>query len=205
MVDHSLFWDCASIGVQLGLGWLPDGAVAATDPSIVEDIVVANNIVHDVCTDYPSGCGIFASSVRNCSILHNHVYNLPYTGISMGWGWGIYVSFASGNSISGNRVHDVSSMLADAGCIYNTGQGYDATLSENYCSAMLTPYFSVLYMDQGSKNWAVFNNVSAHGAALYWFIARELNVHAYWNFSDISAVWDGEPEHLRLHLGGGNR
>jgi hypothetical protein len=163
--------------------------VPATDPSIVENIVVANNTIHDVCTDYISGCGIYAGFTRSCAILHNHLYNLPYSGISMGWGWkSAPCSFNSGNWIDGNVIHDHTLILDDGGAIYVNGAQIHATISHNYVYNQRTLFWGTLYVDDGSSNWSLFENVATKGGATAWLSYKGLNNHTYSNFSDNSCV-----------------
>lgn len=54
-----------------------------------KNIVVTNNSVHDTAIDYQEQAGIFATYVSGLSIAHNEVYNQPYSGINVGWGWGM--------------------------------------------------------------------------------------------------------------------
>jgi hypothetical protein len=183
-IDHCLFYDLSASAVQLGLGWEPDGAVAATSPEIVEGIVVANNTVHDDNQDYPSGCGIYAGYTRNCTLIHNLLYNLPYTGISLGWGWGVSNSvFTSGNFINGNLVHDHMQLLGDGGAAYVNGIQYHATMSDNY-SYNQKNVFGVLYLDDGSENWSVFENVALKANAEEWLSMKGVDNHAYSNYND---------------------
>ena len=185
-IDHCLFHDLSASAIQVSLGWTADTAVSATDPSIVENIVVANNTIHDVNTDYPSGCGIYVGYTRNCSFIHNLLYNLPYTGISMGWGWNqAPVSFTSGNWLDGNLIHDHIQLLGDGGAIYVNGAQYNATVSHNYCYNQGN-YYGVLYFDSGSENFLIFGNVIKKGGGLTWFGVNTgaSNSVAYSNFTD---------------------
>lgn len=188
-VDHCQFYDLAGTAVQLALGWQPDGTVSATDPSIMENVVVANNVIHDVCTEYLSGCGIFVGYTRNCSILHNHIYNLPYSGISMGWGWAKMVcSFNSGNWIDGNVIHDHLRAMNDGGAIYANGTQIHATISHNYAYNQQNNYWGTLYLDDGASNWSVFENVATKGGATAWMNYKGTNNHIYLNYSDNAYV-----------------
>jgi len=183
-VDHCLFHDLSASAVQLALGWSPDATVTATDPKIVEGIVLANNTIHDVCTDYPSGCGIYVGYTRNCTIIHNLIYNVPYTGISLGWGWGnANSSFTSGNWIDGNHIHDHMQMLGDGGGVYLNGTQQHATMSHNYAYHQGNVY-GVLYLDGGCSQWSIFENVVQKDNAEEWYLYRGLNNHCYSNYTD---------------------
>jgi hypothetical protein len=65
-----------------------------------------------------SGPGIFTGYVRNIRIEHNTISNLPYTGISVGWGWSPLESIMENNSVKFNRIYGIMNFLHDGGGIY---------------------------------------------------------------------------------------
>ena len=65
---------------------------------------------------------------RDTHLVHNEIKDLPYTGISIGWGWGRTMEIMwprmpwdAGNEVSYNNIHDVMKMLGDGGAIYTLG------------------------------------------------------------------------------------
>jgi len=182
-IDHCQFSNLSAGAVQVGLGWSPDGRVSATDPSIIENILIANNTIHDVCTDYPSGCGIFAGYTRNCTITHNHLYNLPYAGISLGWGWGKKVAFTVGNKILNNKIHDHLQVLADSGGIYCNGVQENGLIEGNYIYNQGNLYGDI-YLDDGSTHWRVRHNVCKSGKEEEWYLFKGHDNHAEENYTD---------------------
>ena len=125
-------------------------------------------------------------------ISHNEVYNMPYTGMSIGYGWGandaggsnqyanrgLYnyqpryttATTASNNRLIGNYVHDVMQQMTDGGCIYTLSWNPSAVISDNYC--LRTNGWFGMYFDEGSRYYTVSNNVfSSTGTwatANYW-------------------------------------
>jgi len=194
VIDHCLFHDLAATAIQVDEGWAAND-FGATSAQINEDILVANNTIYDVGVDYPSACGIFLGYTRNCSVLHNQLFLLPYTGISIGWGWGVPVSYTSGNSIQGNCIHDYLQVLADGGGIYCLGMQQHATLADNYIFSANGGWGGDLYLDQGSINWSVFNNVVRQDSAPYWlFFTQYSTNYAYANFADSNQVYGASTE-----------
>ena len=60
-------------------------------------------------------------SGRN-QIVHNHVRDLNYTAISVGWTWGYGPNQSKGNLIAFNNLHSIGkAMLSDMGGIYTLG------------------------------------------------------------------------------------
>ncbi|WFE39335.1 ricin-type beta-trefoil lectin domain protein [Micromonospora sp. WMMD998] len=156
------------------------------------DITVSNNRIHDLGLDYRGISSVLPTYVTNATISHNEIYNLPYSGITIGYGWGsndaggnneyanrgLYnyqprystPTTASNNRVVGNYVHDVMQQMNDGGCIYTLGWDPNALISENYC-LRTNGYFGV-YFDEGSKYYTVTNNVFSNtgtwATANYW-------------------------------------
>jgi hypothetical protein len=130
---------------------------------------ISNNYITDVAVEYRSAVGIFVGYSWGASLEHNEVSNLPYTGISIGWGWGYRPdgsrtgcndSFAGNNQIVANRVHDVMRVLIDGGDIYTLGGQFGSHVTENFISA--SPRAIGLYHDQGTCYYTDEDNVFAN-------------------------------------------
>ncbi|MFC0568607.1 ricin-type beta-trefoil lectin domain protein [Plantactinospora siamensis] len=146
---------------------------------INRDITVSNSRIHDIGVDYRGISSVLPTYVTNATISHNEIYNLPYSGLTIGYGWGandaggnnqyanrgLYnyqprystPTTASNNRVIGNYVHDVMQQMNDGGCIYTLSWDPNALISENYC-LRTNGYFGV-YFDEGSKYYTVTNNV----------------------------------------------
>jgi len=90
--------------------------------------VVANCRISAVANEFHGAPGIAVFYTRGTSLVHNEIHNLPYTGISFGWGWGRTMEILwprmpwdAANDISYNNIHDVMQMLGDGGAIYTLG------------------------------------------------------------------------------------
>ncbi|HEX7597278.1 MAG TPA: hypothetical protein VF518_03625, partial [Polyangia bacterium] len=77
-----------------------DVALAALTASqqrmINQNITIKNNLVHDIGIDYRDFAGLMFTYTQNVVVSHNEVYNVPYSGINSGYGWG--VNDAGGNN-----------------------------------------------------------------------------------------------------------
>ncbi len=151
-----------------------------SDPRMTDkNITISNNLVHDMGLDYRGITSFLPTYVTNATITHNEVYNMPYSGISDGYGWGandaggsndyanrgLYnyqpryttATTASNNQITGNYVHDIMQQMNDGGCVYTLSANPSAVISGNYC--LRTNGYFGLYFDEGSRYYAATGNV----------------------------------------------
>jgi hypothetical protein len=146
---------------------------------IDQNITLSNNRVHDMGLDYRGITSFLATYVTNATIAHNEVYNMPYSGISVGFGWGandaggsndyanrgLYnyqprystATTASNSQVIDNYVHDIMQQMNDGGCIYTLSANPNAVINGNYC--LRTNGFFGLYFDEGSRYFTGTNNV----------------------------------------------
>jgi hypothetical protein len=169
-VQGCLFSDIGGNGIQLG-------AFSATNvethvpysPADERELCVrekiANNVITD-CGNEDRGCaGIAAGYVRAVTIAHNEVFNLPYTGISLGWGWTKMTNAMRDNQVLANSIHDVGQRLGDLGGIYCLSAQPGTVIAENRISDIKpSPYvpdpdhWYYLYLDEGSSFITVRDN-----------------------------------------------
>lgn len=131
-------------------------------------ITINNNFIMRAAADYMGGIGIEVFWVDGLEIMHNHVRDVPYTGIAAGWGWSHLdpVTQAKDYRISQNRVENYSMSLTDAGglyvtgCIYGTGGVMDANyVKGSYRSLDPERVIMGMYFDGASSHWRANNNV----------------------------------------------
>jgi hypothetical protein len=127
--------------------------------------VIRNNLVSKVGQDYYGSVGIHAGYTHGLRIEHNDVRDMPYTGISVGWGWSLKSTALRDNLIRFNRVSRVMKLLADGGGIYTLSRQPGTQIVENYVrhlvrapSAGSFP-IAAIYLDQGSDFITVRDNV----------------------------------------------
>ncbi|MFF5139239.1 DUF1349 domain-containing protein [Streptomyces sp. NPDC013157] len=144
-----------------------------------QNITLSNNVIHDVALDYRDMSAILATYVNGATVSHNEVYNLPYSGLTIGYGWGVndpggsqdYVNrglydyqpiyspptTAANNHITDNYIHDVMQQMNDGGCLYTLSASPGSTFERNYCHTNNNYYG--FYHDEGSRNFTDTNNV----------------------------------------------
>lgn len=192
--DHCTFEHLASAGLDLGEGTHDDAVVGCTFQDIggnglqvgkfsdtnvethlpylpsdarevCSNVIIANNLVTDCGTEDWGCCGICVGYARDVKIEHNDVFNLPYTGVSVGWGWTKATNCMSNNLIHANHVHEVATRLGDTAGIYTLSAQPGTVISENYIHGMRpSPYvpdpdhWFYLYLDEGSSGIIVRDN-----------------------------------------------
>ena len=83
-VASSLLTDISGNGVQIG----QINSYNISDPALQDaDNKVVDTVVKGVGIEWLGTCGIISFYSRGTRILHNEVAHVPYTGISVGWGW----------------------------------------------------------------------------------------------------------------------
>lgn len=126
---------------------------------------ISNNIFTD-CANEDWGCvGIAVGYARNIAIEHNDISNLPYTGVSVGWGWTKMTNAMRANFIFANHIHHVGQRLGDLGGIYILSAQPGTAVAEN-CISDITPspfvpnpqHWFYLYLDEGSSGVTVRDN-----------------------------------------------
>jgi hypothetical protein len=168
------FHDISGTAIQLGDVLKPDHH--PDDPrAIVKNNTIANNTIHDVCVEYKGGVGIFVGYTEGTLIAHNEISRLPYSGVSMGWGWGeedagggaanYFQPFryatptpARNNRVEHNHIHHVMQELQDGGGIYTLGNQPGTAIRANHIhDSRGAP--GGIYLDEGSGFIEVAGNL----------------------------------------------
>ncbi len=103
------FVDISSSAIQIG----DTSDFGTTQESLkMKNNTISNNFISGAAAEYQSAVGIFCGYNAGLRIEHNEVEQLPYTGISVGWGWG-RDSYAQDNQLNANWIHDVMLVLRD--------------------------------------------------------------------------------------------
>ncbi len=172
----SSFENVGSCGIRLGVN-----KVDFTKAQHNENIIIRENYLQNIATNFNSSPSILVSSVRNMDITHNTILDSAYTAISVGWRWGRYTNTNIENThIEYNYIENFLTKTQDGGAIYTLGGNaplvedrvaeidYLNTMSHNY--VVLTPetgngsgHFTVFYHDQGSSHWLAEQNILIAG------------------------------------------
>lgn len=123
---------------------------------------ILDNHLQSLGRVFAPACGILVFHSASNQIAHNHIHDLYYTGISVGWTWGYQASPCHHNRIEFNHVHDVGQgMLSDMGGIYTLGPQPGTVVRNNLFHDIQSYRYGGwgLYTDEGSTGILVENNV----------------------------------------------
>ena len=132
---------------------------------IVKDNRVTNNYIHHIGVEYEDSVGVFAGYTDGTVIAHNEIAHLPYSGVSVGWGWGeedagggAYEGVpykyatptpAANNRIEYNHIHHVMLSRNDGGGVYTLSNQPGTVIRGNHIHDN-TNSPGGIYLDEGS-------------------------------------------------------
>ena len=137
-------------------------------------IQIENNLLRRIGFAFPSAPAIQVFRVDGLSVCHNTIEYCAYSGISVGWEWGLQ-PYALGEmvnirdaEIAYNRILHHMQILNDGGAVYVVGcnsakqyQRYFNFMHDNFAFRE-EPRRTVrgYYLDGSSTNWHVYDNVT---------------------------------------------
>ena len=157
------------------------------------DIRIENNYLRRIAYGFPTAPAINIFRVDGLSILNNTIEYCAYSGVSVGWEWGL-TRYALGEminirdaEIAYNRISHHMDVLKDGGAIYVVGANciranerffnfmHDNFAYRNSVKRTVRGY----YLDGSSSNWHVYDNVvsGAQRPAFAQFIVPDQYTH----------------------------
>jgi len=124
--------------------------------------VVSDNHLHQLGRVYAPAVGLIIFQSGQNRIAHNHIHDLYYTAISVGWNWGYQETPCRDNVIEFNHLHDVGQgVLSDMGGIYTLGIQKGTVLRNNLIHDVKAHSYGGwgLYTDEGSTDIVLEGNV----------------------------------------------
>lgn len=169
-VENCIFTDIAGNGLVAGSFSPP--ALETHLPYIPADLrevskglTIRNNLIHDVANEDWGCVGIVAGYVSEFTITNNEIFDVSYTGISLGWGWNRDLVCMKNNIVQRNNIYQYAKHCYDVAGIYTLGAQPGTIISENYVHDIFKPsyvhdpnHWFYLYTDEGSSYIRVINN-----------------------------------------------
>ena len=156
----SELFDLGAGGIKLG-----EGRQFPNDDEQNYENVVADNHIHDLGLVYAPAVGVWVLESGRNRIVHNHIHDLFYTAISVGWTWGYGPNQSQGNVIEYNHLHDIGKeMLSDMGGIYTLGVQPGTRIRNNLIHDIASFTYGGwgIYPDEGSSEMLIENNIVYH-------------------------------------------
>lgn len=157
---------------EIGAGAISAGSFIVDEPftaGVSKGVVICDNIIEKFGQCYLSGVGILVGFSQDVIIDHNDVSYGSYTGISVGWGWGLETPMCN-CKIRNNRVtHIIENHLYDGSGLYILGRhlmDQRNVISGNYLEG--GHGYAGLYFDEKADNYIAENNYIGKGKK--WFL-----------------------------------
>ena len=142
VIANNVFEDISSAAVQVGGITRADHHPEFAD-QVTRDNLITNNLVRFTGREYWDAAGIYIGFTTRSTVSHNDISDVPWSGIAIGWGWGLLdqgafpglpgatqgmwgqwdtPSTSRGNRIVHNRIRRFLGELWDGGAIYTQGR-----------------------------------------------------------------------------------
>jgi hypothetical protein len=173
VVSGCRFSDISASGIQVGDVTREDHH--PTDPRrVVKGNQIVNNVITRVGVEYQDSIGVFCGYTDSTVIAYNEIGDLPYTGVSVGWGWGMpdagggaYKSAkvwdvptaCRSNRIEFNHIHHVMQQRNDGGGIYTLSRQPGTIIRGNHIHDNGPGAPGGIYLDEGSADIEVTGNL----------------------------------------------
>ena len=144
-------------------GILISGSRAGRDPILhTSHVTITDNTLTELGRLYYAGIGIYLLHASDCRIAHNYIYDLYYTGISVGLEWGYKPSASYNNIIEFNHIEKAGQgLLSDMGGIYTLGVSPGTVVRNNLIHNIYTHGYGGwgIYTDEGSSGILIEDNI----------------------------------------------
>jgi hypothetical protein len=165
---------------------------------ICENISIVNNSVHDIGTEYEGAVAIACGYPKKITVAHNEIYNTPYSGISVGFGWTSEDNAMSENVIFANKIHDIGLVTCDFGAIYTLSKQPGSLCAKNciYNIGRKNWFdygYTAMYFDEQTEGYTITENVTYNVGSDAWGSGINFNGCASKNSSK-NNILNAEPD-----------
>lgn len=124
-------------------------------------VTIDNNYIHDIGLDYKSCVGIATLWVKDTDVIHNEIFDVPYSAIHGGAGATSDITNLNYNDNFISRC--LNAELYDGGALYHTGATSGTKenpncMRGNYIKEQMNDH-GALYPDNNAKGWYMCDNV----------------------------------------------
>jgi len=176
-VNANEFYDISGSAVSLGEPNTSNQNIVnpTLEKYMIKNNNITNNYIHRIGVDYMSAAAISAGFPKNTNISHNEIFDTPYSGMHIGYGWDTLTTSAIENlKIENNYIHTVMNYkIFDGGGIYTIGATGGTMENPNLIKGNYVKdvknFHGALYTDEGSTFWKLCDNVVDLSSTPTWF------------------------------------
>lgn len=166
-IKKCTLWDISGSGIMIGEG---QDRLVSGEPwwkiapeQAAKGNMVLHNDISDCGKQFYGAVGIWCGLTAETKLGNNEIYDLPYTGISIGWMWSPEETPCRDNTIIENHIHHVMQRLSDGGGIYMLGLQPGSKLVGNLIHDIALnagrAESNGMFLDEGTKNVVVEKNL----------------------------------------------
>ena len=150
---------------DIGAGGIRIGEPAHKGPGPFEanhSHTITDNHLSQLGRIYAPAVGVLILQSGTNRVAYNHIHDLYYTAVSVGWNWGYQETPCRENAIEFNYMHDIGQfMLSDMGAVYTLGIQKGTVVRNNLIHDVNSFTYGGwgLYTDEGSSDIVLESNV----------------------------------------------
>jgi len=149
---------------DLGAGGVKINGAAAGEPECcrTQSNRISDNEISAAGRVFHSAVGVLIMHSAYNTVAHNHIHDLFYSGVSVGWVWGYAENAAHHNLIEKNHIHHIGQgLLSDMGGVYLLGIQPGTAVRGNLIHHVEKLHYGgwAMYTDEGSSHIILENNV----------------------------------------------
>lgn len=196
LIEGNLVADLSGSGITVG-----NGKNDSEQYPMVAYVDILNNAIFRVAGEYRGCLGILSYYTHHINVQHNEINFVPYSGMSLGWGWIHEAKEGYGYfTVKYNRVNNVMTSLLDGSHIYMLGPLRYSEIAYNWLNnGYMGQKISGVYFDSGCKYGNAHHNVITNSPGWYhmsgenWVMSHRLQS----NYSNVRTVKTyGDPQSL---------
>lgn len=154
-IKGSVFADISASAVTVG-----SHLHAQNTQNVCSGITIKNSVFKRTGIEYRSCPAIGVYYERDIGISNNIFDTMPYTAVSLGWGWGGYNPKGWGGfRVENNVFKNIIQVLDDGGGVYTMGRQKTVIKGNTFENFGHIKYSSAFHLDSGSSQITVYDNV----------------------------------------------
>ncbi len=166
-ISNSVFDDISGNGIMIGEG--RDREInglkwwKAAPQQVAVKNIVSNCLVTNCGVQFFGAVGVWCGLTAETTIKYNEIFDLPYTGISVGWMWSPEKTPCRENTIDNNHIHHIMNILSDGGGIYMLGLQPGSKIVNNRINDVKInagrAESNGMFLDEGTTDVVIENNL----------------------------------------------